>query len=171
VDQRKLNVLLAACGNAKLPVEVKQVRINREAAAAGSSMTGGGGATPGYGTPAPGSADGGGRMAMPAPGGGGLGGGGLGGGGFGGGGGGFGGGGFGGGGAGGFGQRPQSVMPGDATRDSTVDLNLIDVELYAVVYLYNPVNKAQLGLQDATPAPPAGPTAAVTTPAPTLVSN
>src|SRR5205807_8506253 len=35
IDQRKLNVLLAECGNARLPVEVHQVRINRPAAAPG----------------------------------------------------------------------------------------------------------------------------------------
>ena len=31
---------------------------------------------------------------------------------------------------------------------TTIDLNLIDVELYGIVYIYNPVNKSQLG-QDA----------------------
>src|SRR4029079_12275413 len=39
MDQRKLTTLLAECGNSKLPVEVRQVRINRGAA---SSLGGGG---------------------------------------------------------------------------------------------------------------------------------
>jgi hypothetical protein len=47
-----------------------------------------------------------------------------------------------------------------------VDQNLVDVELYGVVFIYNPVNKSQLGLeQPATTvsAPPTAPTP--TTPA------
>ena len=43
VDQRKLNVLLAKCGNSKLPLEVRQVRINRPAAPAGFGGGGMGG--------------------------------------------------------------------------------------------------------------------------------
>src|SRR5205823_6321603 len=39
MDQRKLTTLLAECGNSKLPVEVRQVRINRDTA---SSLGGGG---------------------------------------------------------------------------------------------------------------------------------
>lgn len=166
VDQRKLNVLLAACGNSKLPVEVRQVRINREAAAPGTSMSGGGGgfAGPGgYATPGGplGSADGG-RMPAPDGGGGFGGGGGFAGGGF---------GGFAGGGeGGGFGTRPPSVVAGDPTRDANVDLNLIEVELYGIVYLYNPVNRAQLGLPDAgttVTAPPPAPDGTTTSIAPT----
>src|SRR6185295_16827541 len=93
MDQRKLNVLLAECGNSKLPVEIHQVRINRPAAApAAAGGMGGGYAGGGDGGGMPGGFGGGGM-------GGGFGGGGFGGGGFGGsadGGGGFGGGGFGG---------------------------------------------------------------------------
>ena len=56
IDQRKLNVLLAQCGNSKLPVEVRQVRINRPPAAVGASGMGGGG----YGGGMPGGGEGGG---------------------------------------------------------------------------------------------------------------
>ena len=70
------------------------------------------------------------------------------------------GGGFGGGyggGDGGFGGGARgSVTPGDPLRDAMVDQNLIEVELYGIVYIYNPVNKAQLGLE----APPGATVAA-----------
>jgi hypothetical protein len=155
VDQRKLNLLLAACGNAKLPVEVRQVRINREAAAPGANMGGsgyGGGFPGGGGDAAP-------RGGMPGPGGGGFGGGMPSGGGFGGG---FPGGFGGGGGApvgdGGFGGGRPGSSAGHELRDASIDLNLVDLELYGIVYLYNPPNKAQLGLE-AAPVTPAGPTA------------
>ena len=48
VDQRKLNKVLAECGNSKLPVEVRQVRINRPADS-GMGMGGYGGSDYGYG--------------------------------------------------------------------------------------------------------------------------
>ena len=41
------------------------------------------------------------------------------------------------------------------TQDASVDPNLVDVELYGIVYIYNPVNKAQLGLDAPAVAPPA----------------
>jgi hypothetical protein len=163
VDQRKLNVLLAACGNSRLPVEVRQVRINKEPAPmggayggssyAGSSSFSSGSGMPGFST---GSSDGYSGTAGLS--------------------GGFGtpGGGFGGGTAGGFMPTPGSysgegggagyaggrpgMVPGSHTADASVDLNLIDVELYGIVYIYNPVNKAQLGLEEGA-APPAAPTA------------
>ena len=38
------------------------------------------------------------------------------------------------------------MTPGSVTQDAQVDPNLIDVELYGIVYIYNPVNKAQLSV-------------------------
>jgi len=145
MDQRKLNVLLAQCGNSKLPLEVRQVRVNRPAAAPGAG--GGsfsGGESSGF---AGGSGFGGG-------------------GGFGGGSG-FGGesggipGGFGGGSAipGGFGGMAGGdsfggsagrVIAGSVTADANVDPNVVTVELYGIIYIYNPANKDQLNV-----APPA----------------
>jgi hypothetical protein len=121
VDQRRLNQLLAECGNSRLPIEVRQVRLNRDPAAIGGDTSGGGygggssqstygggtEGTSGYATPYP----------SPSYGtGGGMG-----------------------------GSRP-GMVPGSVVSDATVDPNLIDVELYGVVYIYNPVNKSQLGI-------------------------
>jgi hypothetical protein len=134
MDQRKLNVLLAECGNSSLPVEVRQVRINRDPAAVGSGSYSGGGSTYGGG-------EGG---AMPG-----------------------GDSGYAGGGAEagyaleGMGGGGRSAQRGSITADATVDGNLINVEVYGIVYIYNPVNKAQLGIPDA-------PTTTVSTPVPTL---
>jgi hypothetical protein len=168
LDQRKLNVLLAQCGNSKLPVEIRQVRINRPPAAmgAGAGAGGYGGGEGGGGMP--------GGFSSGGFGGGGFGGGGFGGGGFGGGGegggmpGGFGGGGFGGGMPGGFGGGGMpggfgggmpggggesgygantgraAMIPGSVTADASVDPNIVPVELYGIVYIYNPANKDQL---------------------------
>ena len=68
------------------------------------------------------------------------------------------------GGMGGFGG-PRQGSAGDAS----VDPNLIDVEVYGIVYIYNPVNKSQLGVAEATttamtPTPPIAPTTPTTTP-------
>jgi hypothetical protein len=150
MDQRKLTTLLAECGNSKLPVEVRQVRINRSTA---SSLGGGGGMGGGGGGMMPG---------MPAGGGAGMGGpsgsdGGIGG-----------GGGMmgmrGAGGAGG-GARPASKIA-----SSKEDPNEIGVEIYGIVYIYNPPARTLLGLTEpaapATPVVPAAPvTPASTTPA------
>ncbi|MDX1945259.1 MAG: hypothetical protein SFU86_07620 [Pirellulaceae bacterium] len=116
LDQRKLHVLLTECGNARLPVEVRQVRINPDAAVSGTASAGGGGGGP--------------VMSPFGPSGGGE---------------------------GGYGPaRPSSIVA-----DATVDPTLIDVELYGIVYIYNPVNKAQLNV-----VVPAGTTAAVMPTAP-----
>ena len=136
LDQRRLHRVLAECANSRLPIEVRQVRINRPAAAAsggssGSDMSGmaGGAMANSFGPPgttgSPPGAEGMGSI-------------------------------FGG------GSRPQSSVA-----DASVDPNLIDVEVYGVVYIYNPVNKNQLGLTEApvasvSPGVPAVPT---TTPA------
>jgi hypothetical protein len=125
IDQRRLNKLLTEFGNAALPVEVRQLRINRTAAAAGNpgsffAALGGGG---------------------PGPGGGGM--------------------------EGGYAPRyGEGGLPngaGNLTRDATVDSNLIKLELYGIVYLYNPVNRTVLGLPAVGPGatamatPPTGP--------------
>lgn len=149
IDQRKLNKLLTEFGNAPLPVEVRQLRINREPAPLGSPESffagigamGGGGAMPGAtgGGAMPGATGGGVREggggypapgAMPGP-------------------------------------RYGEGMPGGGTgtplavtRDATLDTNLIKLELYGIVYLYNPVNRTVLGLP-----PVAGAATAMTTPA------
>lgn len=170
VDQRKLNLLLAECGNSRLPVEVRQVRINREPAAVGAmggsggyagggyAPGGGGEGSSGYSTGfsagfssgfGSGSADSGGGYSsgfggsglsgyspsMPGSSYGGD------------------GGGYGAGMPGMTGARP-GMTPGSHTQDSSVDLNIIHVELYGIVYIHNPVNKLQLQL-DAPAAAPA----------------
>lgn len=181
IDQRRGNRLLAECGNSRLPVEVRQVRVNREPAPAGG-MGGGYGSGGSYG----GSSGSGGMMPGDASGGMGSGGMGYGG---------MGSGGMGSGGMSGSGSYG-SGMPGSAMSGlggsaaaprrvggdmstAAVDPNLITVELYGIVYIYNPVNKSQLGLEEGTttvatpPAtPPAtAPTTAPETPAATPVSS
>ncbi|WP_425614993.1 hypothetical protein NA78x_004879 [Anatilimnocola sp. NA78] len=134
IDQRRMNSILTEFGNAQLPVEIRQVRINRDPAAPGSVET-----FFAAGTGGPG---GGGGM-MP-------------------------GGNFGGGmssGMGGFRGEGGYGGPGGLsglTRDATLDNNLIKIELYGIVYLYNPVNRAILGL-DIAGAPTAMTTPSVTT--------
>ncbi|WP_254512664.1 hypothetical protein [Anatilimnocola floriformis] len=130
IDQRRLAKLLTEFGNAPLPVEVRQLRFNREPAPIGNpsqffamnGLGGGGGGGEGFSAAPPG-------------------------------------GGFG-------GQRGEGIPgmgtgAGSLTRDATVDTNLIKLELYGIVYIYNPVNRAKLGL----PAAPAGATAMSNAPA------
>jgi hypothetical protein len=131
LDQRRLHRVLAECGNSRLPVEIRQVRINRPPAA--SAGGGGGGdfgdsAPPGMNMPSTGTAPPGLGAFGGADGAAGM---------------------FGGGG------RPGA---GSAIADASVDPNLVDVEVYGIVYIYNPVNKSQLGLTEA-------PTTALTPPA------
>jgi hypothetical protein len=110
MDQRKLPLFLSECANSRLPVEVKQVRINRPP---GSSASGGASS---YAASPMGAPDGG----MLSP--------------------------FGGSGGmlsqygGGSGQRGQSGP----------DPNSITAELFGIIYIYNPPNDAQLGIQDPT---------------------
>jgi hypothetical protein len=152
LDQRRLHRVLAECGNSRLPIEIRQVRINRPPAAA----SGGGGMADGMGS----MADMGGGPGGSAPPGGN----------FGGPPGAFGGGPPGAEGMGGMfagGPRQGAGSIGDAS----VDPNLVEVEVYGIVYIYNPVNKSQLGLAEATttamspPAPSATPASATTPPA------
>jgi hypothetical protein len=151
MDQRKVHRLIAACGNADLMVEVRQVRINRQGAAGASGMMGGsmgggmmGGMGPGAGMMAPGSM-GGGMM----------------------------GGGmddyydsdYGSGGEMGsdYGGGP---MGGPGSDKSPHDL---PVEVYGMVYIYNPVDMDKLGIEqieaDDVPASPTAPTDTPTEPA------
>jgi hypothetical protein len=121
VDQRRLHRLLAECGNSRLPVEVRQVRINRPPAAGGGgsgdgmSMGGAAGGMGGMGgmggeaAAAFGGMQGGDGMGLFA------------------------------------GGRSGT---GNAISDASIDPNLIDVELYGIVYIYNPVNSSQLGLAE-----------------------
>jgi hypothetical protein len=153
MDQRKLTTLLAECGNSRLPVEVRQVRINRSTASSlggGGTMGGGpamgGGMMPGMtpgggaGMGAPGGSDGAangpaGMMGMMGMGGG-----------------------------GGAGARPASKIA-----SSKEDPNEIGVEIYGIVYIYNPPERTLLGLTNsavpATPVPAAPVTPTSTTPA------
>jgi hypothetical protein len=181
IDQRKLNKLLAECGNSKLPVEVRQVRLNRPAAPVGGTGGGygsyGSGGSGGYG-----SGDmGGGMPGMEGGAGDGGYGGGSGSGGYGSGSGRYGSGsdGYGSGGSSGLGGMPGmggfgaagGTSPravGGASSTATVDYNLVDVELYGIVYIYNPVNKSQLGME---PAASTAATPPATTPTPTPASS
>jgi hypothetical protein len=140
LDQRKLNRVVAECGNARLPVEIRQIRVNRPAASGGGGgggyggdmMAGGG---DGYGaesgtaynpTPMMGSEEMGAVSYDPGGTEGGMGGSFM-------------------SGTGGFNKTaPKRV--GGASSTASVDQNLIEVELYGIVYIYNPVNRSQLGL-------------------------
>jgi hypothetical protein len=52
------------------------------------------------------------------------------------------------GGYGGVGSGTRSV-----TQDASIDPNLVEVELYGIVYIYNPANKKQLGLENPPEVP------------------
>ncbi len=114
VDQRYLNRLLAECGNSNLIVEIRQLRMNRPVFDGGGMSGGSGG---GYANPLAMSGGrepgrGGGGFAMERGGGG------------------FGGGGIGGREVGGMGDGTEVLSPHD-----------VDLELYGIVYIYNPVNE------------------------------
>lgn len=109
MDQRKLPLFLSECANSRLPVEVKQVRVNRPP---GSTSTGG---SSGYGSAPMGAPEGG--MMSPFSGSGGM----------------------------------TSPFGGSGQRGQTgPDPNSITAELFGIIYIYNPPNDAQLGLQDPT---------------------
>lgn len=119
IDQRRLNELLAACGNSWLTVEVRQVRLNPQADAAPVPTTSSSAATSGGG---------------------------------------FGGGSF------NFGIPAQedsefseggsfnsSVQREETTKDKNTQFD-VKVELYGVVYIYNPVDTKKFGVpSEATP--------------------
>jgi hypothetical protein len=158
IDQRRLPVLLAECGNSKLPVEIKQVRVNRKAGGGfssdgemsgmgmGGGMSGMGGGMSGMaGGMGPGMMGG----AMPG------------------------------------GEAAGGAFPGmgggannpnrSKVNDASLDPNEISVELYGIVYIYNPVNRTVLGLPPVeTPAalpPPVTTPASTTPPAATPATN
>jgi hypothetical protein len=139
VDQRKLHRFLAECGNSPLPIEIRQVRINRQAGATGGYE---GGAAPGY-MP---DMSGGGVAEMPAS---------------------ESGGGFMGGSMGGMPYGPGAgggFLPGGELKGRSVSSSNpaydIPVELYGIIYIYNPVAKEKLGVEPAASAPaPAVPAA------------
>jgi hypothetical protein len=183
IDQRKMNKVLAECGNSKLPVEVRQVRINRPPAQAGGGGYGEGsggyggysgemasgsmpGTMGGYGSDSSSSEGGYGSSGYGSSGYGASGYGSSG----------YGSSGYGSSGYGGMtggvpGAAGAKARPvGGASSTAAADYNLIDVELYGIVYIYNPVNKGQLGLQPtgtaAVTAPAITPTTPASSPAP-----
>jgi uncharacterized membrane protein YgcG len=131
IDQRKLNDLLAECGNSSLPVEVRQVRINCDAAPGESRGSGGGFGSSGSGSsgssmgPTPGgsSSSGSGSKSMGKSG-------------------------------MGMGQRGSSNQSSDEVK---TDSNEIVVDIYGIVHIYNPLNQQQLNtnLREDEGAPPA----------------
>jgi hypothetical protein len=123
MDQRKVNRLLAECGNADLLFEVRQVRINTTPFGSGNAMgamMGGGSGSSGRAGPGLGGADGGMGLGPAGGGDGDEGFGGL----------------MGGGGA-------PTIAGGSKSYD-------LPVEIYGVVYLFNPVDMNKLGLQNVT---------------------
>jgi hypothetical protein len=180
VDQRKLHRLLAEFGNSPLPVEIRQVRVNREA---GLTSSGGG-----YDMAYSGGGDtmyesGGSDMyGMPGMEGGGYGSGGYGSGGYGSGG--YGSGGYGSGESGtsdygsGYEEGGEYGMPGfgydtgyggagprrgEVSSTTTYDL---PVEVYGIIYIYNPVDRNKLGIEQTAGDQTGDLTGPVTTPAP-----
>lgn len=135
MDQRKLHRFVAECGNARLPLEIRQIRINPQSGAAGGGaispsagpspgpipgFTPGGEGYPGPrpGGPAPGH--------MPSP--------------------------FGGPSPFGPGPVASSGAPLTLSSDSSFD---VPVEMYGIVYIYNPVNDDVLGVPKVSPEAPA----------------
>jgi hypothetical protein len=138
VDIRRLNRLLAECGNANLPLEIRQVRINPPAGGAGGGGMGGG-MGGGGGMPMMGNMGAGAGGAPPPMGGeGGM----------------MGGGAMGGGAMGG--------MMGGMGRGRVATIAAqsydVNVELFGLVYIYNPPNQSKLGTGQtagiAAPVPP-----------------
>src|SRR4051812_48692261 len=113
MDQRKLPLFLSECANSRLPVEVKQVRINRPA---GSSAAGG---STSYSS----SSTSGGDSMMMSP--------------------------FGGGGGGGGMLSPYGSGGGGGSNQKAQgpDPNNVTAELFGIIYIYNPPNDAQLGIE------------------------
>jgi hypothetical protein len=180
MDQRYLPALLVACANSSMPIEVKSVRILKETVAALDSSGGGGGLPGGMGRgmaggggmpmpggggmPMPGGRGGG---MMPMPGGGGMmpmpGGGGMpmrG----------VGGGGMmpmpGGGGMMPGGRRPPGGAASAGAPQTLTGPTDVPVQICAVIYIYNPPDRAKLGIpEEKSPAGAAAPANATTPPA------
>lgn len=135
MDQRKLNDLLAECGNSSLPIEVRQVRINCPAGLGSDSGLGSGGGpatVPSYGATS-GSSSGAssyGGASYPGAGGGSS--------------------------TGssrrssggsGMGTSGSMGSYGSEGADLGVDPNEIEIEVYGIVHVYNPVNEKQLNIE------------------------
>ena len=138
MNEKKVGEFLAACANADLPFEVRQVRVNRHTPGDG---TFGGTAGGGGGGEMERPEDGGGGMQRPEDGGGGA------------------GAGVDGGagpgvdgGGGGPGGDSDTVEAGDSVVNTRTDYD-ISVEFYGIVKIYNPVNYEMLGMSK--PAEPA----------------
>ncbi len=137
VDFREINNLLATCGNNRLPVEVRQVRVNRPGGSTfggggrsmGSmgGMGGGGGGSMTLGSPpggfggenedeGMGSGMGGGRPGMMGSGRGGM-----------------------------MGGMMGGMLGGGATAAPAASVWDVDVEIYGMVYIYNPVDFEKIG--------------------------
>ena len=97
IDQHRVNRLLAECGNASLPFEIRQVRINRDSTATGSAAGGGGG----YSSP-------------PVN----------------------------------YGGENVGMNPAGGQAVDKADPNEITLELFGIVYLYNPANNVLLKLPE-----------------------
>jgi len=158
IDHRKLYKFIAACGNSKLVVEVRQVRINKIGASTAGGMDSGGGMGGMGGVQAgPGAALGGGGGGR----GGGM------------------GGRLGGGGGFGDGEGDEGMgfgAGGGSTAFSDVSPYDLPVEIYGMVYIYNPISPrlqkaasqvtAETDLDGATPAAPTDDTSTPATTAP-----
>lgn len=132
IDQRKINRFIALCGNAQLPLEIRQVRINRSGGFDSSGIGGEGG--PSSGGPGGMGGGGGGGIDMSAmaeslaaggPGGGGG----------------------AGGAAGGLGKAGKGAKAAKAVKALPKDQSPFDVpiEVLGIVYIYNPVDMEKLG--------------------------
>lgn len=147
MDQRKLTTLLAECGNSKLPVEVRQVRIknslggSESSSGVGGGMPGSSSSGSGGGMPMPGGMSGGpgavgGSGSIP---------------------------GFSGGGGSGQGNaKPASIA------SSKTDPNEITVEIYGIVYIYNPPDRKLLGIPEPAGTTLPGPTTTPTSTTPPM---
>jgi hypothetical protein len=147
VDQRKLPRLLAQCGNSPLPVEVRQVRANRGKSTGGGAAYGGGGGYPsmgfgggdmmGFGSGTMGGMDSGSESGYGYSAGGpsyGFEGGAT-----------YGGPSYG----EGFGTSAENLR--ERTEVSSTSAYDVPVEIYGIIYIYNPVDREKLGL-DQQPA-------------------
>jgi hypothetical protein len=138
MESSQIHRLVAACGNAPFPLEVYQVRVNTEAA----TSSGGGGYGGGMGSGGMAGMGGGGGlggmgMGMGMPGGDGMGGeGGMG----------YGGEGSGGmGGMGGYGGMGSGMGGMTMPKTKVSPIEEVAVEIFGLIYLYNPVNIGELG--------------------------
>ncbi len=131
IDQRKIPLLVAECGNAAMMIEVRQVRVNPRATTGygGGGGMGGGGLLGGSGGMPGGGLSGGGMT------GGGLSGGGMS------------GGGMSGGGMSGGDESGGGGMTGGANRAGGEFPNDVTVEVSGIVYIYNPPDMEKLGIE------------------------